>query len=246
MAPRQLAGRDSTQRCESDRMTVPLSLVTGAGGALGQAIVRALLARGAVVVGVDRNVEALQSLPDDVHREVADLTDPDAVTALFDRVAADVGTPGAVVHTVGGFRAGAAVDSSPEDYRVMMQLNVDTAWWIGREAGRRMRATGGGAIVAVGAQHGVEPVGGAAAYAVSKGALVHLIRVLDVELRSDGIRVNAVLPRLIDTPANRAALPEKALARAVTPDALAGVIAFLVSTEAAPVVGAVIPVYGAL
>jgi len=227
-------------------MTDSLSLVTGAGGALGHAIVRALLARGDKVVGVDRHEEALQSLSGEVHREVANLMDPDAVAALFDRVAADVGTPAAVVHTVGGFRPGAAVDSSPEDYRLMMQLNVDTAWWVSREAARRMRTAGdGGAIVNIGAQQGVEPSGGAAAYAISKGALVHLTRVLDVELRPDGIRVNAVLPRVIDTAANRAALSDKALARAVTPDAIAGVIAFLVSPDAAPIVGAVIPVYGA-
>ena len=84
-----------------------------------------------------------------------------------------------------------------------------------------------------------------AAYAVSKAALVHLTRVLDLELRPQGIRVNAVAPQLLDTPATRAAFPPEVIAHAVTPEAIAGVIAFLVSDAAAPVSGAVLPAYGA-
>ena len=84
-----------------------------------------------------------------------------------------------------------------------------------------------------------------AAYSVSKAALSHLTRVLDVELRPHGIRVNAVAPQLIDTAANRAAFPAEALKHAVAPEAVASVIAFLVSADAAPVSGAILPAYGA-
>ena len=83
-----------------------------------------------------------------------------------------------------------------------------------------------------------------AAYSVSKAALVHLTRLLDVELRPHGIRVNAVAPQLIDTPLNRTLFPADVLAHAVTPEAIAGVIDFLVSDAAAPVSGAILPAYG--
>jgi NAD(P)-dependent dehydrogenase (short-subunit alcohol dehydrogenase family) len=84
-----------------------------------------------------------------------------------------------------------------------------------------------------------------AAYSLSKAALVHLTRILDIELRPHGIRVNAVAPQLLDTPANRAAFPAEVLAHAVPPQAIADVIAFLVSDAAAPVSGAILPAYGA-
>jgi NAD(P)-dependent dehydrogenase (short-subunit alcohol dehydrogenase family) len=84
-----------------------------------------------------------------------------------------------------------------------------------------------------------------AAYSASKAALVHLTRILDIELRPYGIRVNAVAPQLLSTPANRAALPAEVLAHAVAPEAIAELIAFLVSDAAAPVSGAILPAYGA-
>jgi NAD(P)-dependent dehydrogenase (short-subunit alcohol dehydrogenase family) len=84
-----------------------------------------------------------------------------------------------------------------------------------------------------------------AAYAVSKAALVHLTRILDLELRPLGIRVNSIAPQLLDTASNRAALPKEALAHAVTPEAIAEVVAFLVSEAAAPISGAILPAYGA-
>jgi len=108
-----------------------------------------------------------------------------------------------------------------------------------------MRERGSGAIVHVSARPGIEPTAGMAAYSVSKAALAHLTRVLDLELRPHGIRVNAVVPLLLDTPANRAALPADQLAHAVRPEAIAEVIAFLVSDAAAPVSGALLPAYGA-
>jgi NAD(P)-dependent dehydrogenase (short-subunit alcohol dehydrogenase family) len=84
-----------------------------------------------------------------------------------------------------------------------------------------------------------------AAYSASKAALVHLTRILDVELRPHGIRVNAVAPQLLDTPVNRATFPAEVMSKAVAPEAIADVIAFLVSDAAAPVSGAILPAYGA-
>jgi NAD(P)-dependent dehydrogenase (short-subunit alcohol dehydrogenase family) len=97
----------------------------------------------------------------------------------------------------------------------------------------------------VSARPGTDPAAGLAAYSLSKAALSYLIRILDVELRPHGIRVNAVAPQLIDTAANRAAFPAELLAHAVQPAAIANVIAFLAGDLAAPVSGAVVPAYGA-
>ena len=108
-----------------------------------------------------------------------------------------------------------------------------------------MKQQGSGAIVHVAARPGIEPSAGMAAYSASKAALVHLTRILDVELRPHGIRVNAVAPQLLDTTVNRATFPEEVMAHAVVPEAIAGVIAFLVSDAAAPVSGAILPAYGA-
>jgi 3-oxoacyl-[acyl-carrier protein] reductase len=108
-----------------------------------------------------------------------------------------------------------------------------------------MQQQGSGAIVHVTARPGIDPTGGMAAYAASKAALVHLTRILDIELRPDGIRVNAVAPQLLGTPANRASFAAEMMTHAVAPEAIAGVIAFLVSDAAAPVSGAILPAYGA-
>jgi len=126
----------------------------------------------------------------------------------------------------------------------MIDVNLGPALWLSQAVAPYMEQQGSGAIVHVTARPGIEPAAGMAAYSVSKAALVHLTRVLDIELRPRGIRVNAVAPQLLATPANRATLPAEALAHAVAPEAIAGVIVFLVSDAAAPVSGAVLPTYG--
>jgi NAD(P)-dependent dehydrogenase (short-subunit alcohol dehydrogenase family) len=107
-----------------------------------------------------------------------------------------------------------------------------------------MQKKGSGAIVHIAARPGVEPTAGTAAYGVTKAALVHLVRTLDVELRPQGIRVNAVAPQVIATAKNRAMFPPEMLAGAVEPEAVADVIAFLVSDAASSVSGALVPTYG--
>jgi NAD(P)-dependent dehydrogenase (short-subunit alcohol dehydrogenase family) len=219
-------------------------VVTGGGGALGTAVVERFLADGAAVIAVDRDLDVLERLDSAVHKAAANLTDPDEVEAAFDRIVQERGTPTAVVHTVGAFRDGSAIDSEVGDYRMLQSVNVDTAWWVSRAAGRRMAAAGGGALVHIGARQGVEPMPGAAAYSVSKAALVHLVRVLSAEWRPSRVRVNCLLPGVIDTAANRAVMSADAMTRAVTPAAIAEVITFLTGAAAAPISGAVIPVYG--
>jgi NAD(P)-dependent dehydrogenase (short-subunit alcohol dehydrogenase family) len=225
-------------------MSGPVAIVVGAGGELGRATALALSAEGSMVVAVDRSLSNLQELPDDIGREVADVTDPDVVGPLIDRIAKDVGAPNTLVNTIGAFQPASAADTSPDLLRTMIDVNLGAAFWLSKAVAPHMQRQSSGAIVHVTARPGIEPTMGMAAYAVSKAALAHLIRLLDVEFRPVGIRVNGVAPQLIDTAKNREALPEEMLARAVAPEAIADIIAFLVSDVAAPISGAILPAYG--
>jgi NAD(P)-dependent dehydrogenase (short-subunit alcohol dehydrogenase family) len=226
-------------------MSAKVAVVVGAGGGLGRATAVALAAGGLTVVAVDRNEPGLSDLPDDIRREVADATDPAAATHLIDRIAAEVGPPDVLVNTIGAFRLGDALSTTPETLQLMLDVNLGPALWLSQAVAPHMRQQGSGVIVHVAARPGLEPTGGMAAYSVSKAALVHLTRILDIELRPHGIRVNAVAPQLLDTPANRATFPAEVLAHATAPDVIAGAIAFVVSDAAAPVSGAILPAYGA-
>jgi 3-oxoacyl-[acyl-carrier protein] reductase len=126
-----------------------------------------------------------------------------------------------------------------------MDVNLGAALWLSQAVEPYMRQRGKGSIVHVSARPATDPTAGMAAYGLSKAALSHLIRILDLELRPHGIRVNAVAPQLIDTAANRATFPAELLAHATPPEAIANVIAFLAGDLAAPVSGAIVPAYGA-
>lgn len=225
-------------------MSAKVAIVDGAGGPLGRATAVTLAATGLTVVAVDRNERELGALPDDIRREVADATDPAVATRLIDRIAGEVGPPDVLVNTIGAFHIGDALSTTPETLRLMIDVNLGPALWLSQAVAPHMRQQGSGVIVHVSARPGIEPTGGMAAYSVSKAALVHLTRILDIELRPQGIRVNAVAPQLLDTPVNRTIFPAETMAHAVAPEAIAGVIAFLVSDAAAPVSGAILPAYG--
>jgi NAD(P)-dependent dehydrogenase (short-subunit alcohol dehydrogenase family) len=225
-------------------VTAHAAIVAGA-GPLGHATAAALAADGMTVVAVDRNEKDLRELPEGVRAEVADPTDPTAAKGLVDRIADQVGPPDVLVNTIGAFRLGDAVSTTPETLRFMIDVNLGPALWLSQAVAPHMRQRGSGAIVHVTARPGIEPAGGMAAYSVSKAALVHLTRTLDIELRPDGIRVNAIAPQLLDTPVNRALFPAETMAHATAPEAIAAIIAFLVSDAAAPVSGAILPAYGA-
>jgi len=226
-------------------MSAKIAIVAGAGGALGHATTVTLAASGLTVVAVDRSERGLGDFPGSVRPEVADGTDPAAAKSLVDRIAGEVGPPDVLVNTIGAFRPGDTLTATPDTLQLMIDVNLGPALWLSQAVAPHMRQQGSGAIVHVAARPGIEPSGGMAAYAVSKAALVHLTRILDIEFRPHGIRVNAVAPQLLDTPANRATFPAEVMAHAVAPEAIAGVIAFLVSDAAAPVSGAILPAYGA-
>ena len=229
----------------SDRPTV---VITGASGALGGTVVVEFASRGYGVIAIERSMENLRQL-EEAHQVAvrgldADLTDPAQVESLWTRIDELGASPDALVNTAGGYRGGSVIETSPEDYRFMQDLNLGTAWSMCRAAASRMRGAGRGAIVNVSARTAVAGGAGSAAYAVSKSGILKLTEVLADELKSEGIRVNAVLPALIDTPANRASYSPERMAKAVPPEAIARVIAFLCSHDAWPITGAAIPVYG--
>lgn len=219
-------------------------VVTGAAGVLGRAVVDEFRARGAEVAALDRPGDALTELGRDpgVHPIAVDLVDPVSVAEAWAAVDA-YGPPAALVTGAGGFAGGGLADVDPRGLDAMMSTNVATTLWSAQAAAARMREAGGGAIVTIGSRTGVSGPG-AVAYAAAKAAVVRLTEVLADELRPDGIRVNVVLPSVIDTPANRSWMSAEAVARAVAPAAVARVIAFLCSADAAPISGAAIPVYG--
>jgi NAD(P)-dependent dehydrogenase (short-subunit alcohol dehydrogenase family) len=225
-------------------MSNRVAIVAGAGGELGLATAATLAAGGFTVVGVDRTEAGLRGLPDGVRGEAADPTDPALAKAVVDRIAAEVDAPDVLVNVIGAFDVGAALTTTPEQLRLMLDVNLGAALWLSQAAAHHMQQRGTGAIVHVSARPAIEPTAGMAAYSVSKAALVHLTRVLDVELRPSGIRVNAVAPQLLDTARNRGFFPADVMAQAVAPQAIADVIAFLVSDAAAPVSGAILPAYG--
>jgi NAD(P)-dependent dehydrogenase (short-subunit alcohol dehydrogenase family) len=243
-----------------------LAVIMGATGALGTAIVDAFASRGDRVIAVARSRADVSQLASKyptspspsggaqgggVTGDTADLTSRLEVDELWERIDR-VGVPRWVVNATGGYRAGKLVDSTPDDFTFMMDLNLGTAWWSCRAAARRMQSSpspsgagqGGGCIVNVSSRSGLVAEPGAAAYAVAKAGVITLTNLLAAELKSSGVRVNAVVPAIIDTPANRQALPEKLMQKAVAPAEIAAAIAYLCSDAALAITGAVIPCYG--
>lgn len=220
-------------------------VVTGAAGALGRAVVAEFVGLDRAVVALDlpgERLDALAASDPAVTPVGVDLLDRDAVAQAWRRVD-EVGAPGALVALAGGFAGGALADLEPDALDAMLRTNLVATAWSCQAAAPRLAAAGGGAIVLVGSRTAV--VGKAPiAYATSKAAVVRLAGLLAEELRPSGVRVNAVLPSVIDTPANRSWMSEDLARRAVPTTAIAKVIAFLCSEDAWPISGAAIPVYG--
>lgn len=217
-------------------------VITGGAGGLGGAVVEALLSAGATC---HLPVRTTPRLPDPRLHIVAgvDLTDEASVTAFY------AGLPPlwASIHVAGGFLAAPLLETRLADLRGQLDVNLVTTFLCCREAVRNLRAhhTGdGGRLVNVSSRAALVPAGGAVAYASAKAGVNLLTQALAVELVNDNILVNAIAPSIIDTPANRAAMPAADHARWPTPEAIAATIIWLVSPANRLTSGALVPVYG--
>ena len=217
-------------------------LVAGGTGALGAAVVGELVAAEYEVVAtwiVPKERERLEALP--VELVEADLFDPGAAASAV----AAVDDLEAVVDLVGGFASGPRVhETDPGEFARLITLNLTPAFMLARAAMPRMIERGGGAFVGVSARPALRPFAGAAGYITGKAAVLAFIQALDAEYRDDGIRCNAILPSVIDTPANRESQPDADWSKWVPPEEIAKVVRFLVSEDSGPTSGAAIPVYG--
>lgn len=214
-------------------------VLTGASGALGAGLAAAFTSTGADLIGVDRAMPDARATVDGVRYETADLTDDGQVGALFDAI----GAPWAVVHTVGGFAPRtplAALD--PGELTRQLSLNLLTAAVVTKHALRVMQPVGTGRIVHTASRAATASSGSGFTYSVSKLGVLHLVRMAAEEVAGTGITVNSVVPSIIDTPANRAAMPGADYDSWPKIPDIAHAYLFLASPSAALVNGAAMPV----
>ena len=214
-------------------------LVTGGAGGLGRSVVAALVADGwQVVVPVEAGSDLDQA--EHVSTVVADLTDPDDVARA---VRTAEGPLKAVVNLVGGFAAEQPVETIPlEQFERLFTLNLRPTYLVTQAAIPKLKEAGGGSIVCIGAAAALNPFAGASGYTASKAAVIAFAKAVAQEGKPDNIRCNAVLPTVIDTPANRAAMPESEWVNLVPPEKIAQTIAFLCDDASSAVSGAALPV----
>jgi len=216
-------------------------VVLGAGGGLGRAVTERFRAGGAPVLALDARIPAAGDRQDGVSYLAVDALDEGSVAAAFARVPAAA----AVVNLIGGYtppQGLAMLDIGV--LRQQFELNLVSAAIVTKYAMPLLAARGGGAIVHVSSRVALEKWESAFSYSVSKLGVVRLVEAAAAEGREDGVRVNCILPSIIDTPANRAAMPGAAHHKWPKPSELAAVLSFLVSDDASLISGAAIPVYG--
>ncbi|MET0414898.1 MAG: SDR family NAD(P)-dependent oxidoreductase [Actinoplanes sp.] len=220
-------------------------LITGGTGGLGVATVTAFVAAGWRVVTPIRPGTA-DRLPAGAVAVECDLTMASDVTAASEAAAGDPDAPlRAVVNLAGGFAAGGLVAETPvEDFEAILRTNLRPTYLVTAATLPDLVAAGGGSIVCVSSRAAVAPFPGAAGYATAKAAVLAFANAVAVEYRRQGVRCNTVLPSVIDTPANRSAMPDADTSRWVRPAEIAEVILFLASEASGATSGAQIPVYG--
>ena len=224
----------------SDRVFV----VTGGFGTLGRALASLLDERGARVALVDRAPAAAGTQDSDriLHLGGVDLAVPGAAARALAQVEQRWQRIDGLINVAGGYAWEAVADGSLETWDRLYSMNLRSAVAASQAALPHLRA--GGRIVNVGAMAALKAAAGMGAYAASKAGVMRFTEALAEELKERGVTVNAVLPSIIDTPVNRADMPNASFDRWVTPQALGRVIAFLLADDAAAITGACIPVAG--
>ena len=218
-------------------------IVTGALGALGRVVVDQALARGAGVASVDHAPTQVPATKNQIELGGIDLTDAAAAKKAIDAAAAHFGRLDVLINIAGGFAFETVAEGDPKTWQRMYALNVTTALNACRAAIPYLVASGAGRIVNVGALGALQAGAGMGPYAASKAGVHRLTEALAAEYKGR-ITVNAVLPSIIDTSANRASMPKADFTKWVAPKELADVILFLASDAASAVTGALLPVSG--
>ncbi len=238
------------ERQEASLRTSRVAIVTGGAGALGQAITARLMADG-VSVGIpwvvareaERLIARLGS--EDARRFLlaeCDSADPSAMTRFVEQVERDLGPVAILVTAVGGFAGGALVETDLETWERMFRMNLTSAFVAARAVVPGMLARGHGRVITIASRAAVPPAAGFIAYTVSKAGVITLTQALAEETRGRGVTVNAVLPSTMDTPANRAVMPDADPKKWTPVESVADTIAFLAREESAHVTGALVTI----
>ncbi len=216
-------------------------VITGATGGLGRAVTGAYLDAGASVVAVARSKPTELGDGSSLQLMQVDVLDEASVADLFSRMPAVT----ALVNLVGGYAPGRPVSELDlATFEGQLAINLKSAFLLTKHALRVMVPNGGGKIVHVASREAVRSGRNAFAYSASKQGVVRLVEAVAAESRASNIKINCVLPGTIDTPANRAAMPNADHSNWVRPEEIAKVLVFLTSSDAEPISGAAIPVYG--
>jgi NAD(P)-dependent dehydrogenase (short-subunit alcohol dehydrogenase family) len=222
-------------------------VVSGASGNLGRAAAEAFLASGASLVVGDRNISRSRDyFGEHAHicYQAVDFMNPDEVEGFIAAGLNQFGKIDVLVNTIGGFRTGKVVDTKPEDWEFMFELNLRPAYLLSRAVLPAMLSRQSGKIIHTSARSALSGTARLAAYSASKSALMRMVESLSAEVKDQGITVNCILPGTIDTPQNRQDMPNADFNRWVAPEEIAQVILFLASDASRAITGAAIPVYG--
>ncbi|HEX4021533.1 MAG TPA: SDR family NAD(P)-dependent oxidoreductase [Acidobacteriaceae bacterium] len=227
-------------------------LVAGGTGGLGRAVSLAFLQEGATVVVPYRHREEFSTLQSaagvngsSLEGQSVDVTEEAAVSKFVDGILAKHGRLDALVNTVGGYAGGVKLwEMETKVFDQMLALNLRAGYVLSRAAIAPMLQQKHGTIVNVAAKAAFDHAAGASAYAASKAAALAMIDSLAADAKGTGVRVNSILPSIIDTAANRQAMPSADFATWPKPEDIARVILFLCSDDAKVIHGAAIPVYG--
>lgn len=237
---------------EGQRFADKVAFIAGATGGLGHAVTMAFLNEGAQVVALDQKPEGFETLrkaagaaATRLQHALINATDEDAVRSLVEAVVARYKRLDVLVNTIGGYAGGIKLwEMDRKTYDLMLTLNLHAGYTLAHEVVPAMLRKGSGAIVNIASKAAVDHAAGASAYSASKAASVALFDCLAQDLKGTGVRVNSVLPSIIDTEANRKAMPDTDFTKWPKPEEIARVILFLCSDDAVLIHGAAIPVYG--
>ena len=236
----------------SARFSGKTVLVAGGTGGLGRAVSLAFLEEAATIAVSYRRQEEFDALRNAAGASAArleghrvDVTDEAAARELIESIVAQTGQLDVLVNTVGGYVGGVKLwEMDPKVLDQMLALNLRSGYALSRSAVPAMLKQGRGAIVNVASKTAFDHPAGAAAYAASKAAAVAMMDSLAAEVKGSGVRVNSILPSIIDTEPNRKAMPKADFAKWPKPEEIARVVLFLCSDDAKLIHGAAIPVYG--